>query len=88
MRDGHIVTGVRHYSPDMRKTLRLLYPRHWLFRWFNARPKYYLQVKEQGFVDQYGEFLTREQAWYVAERQQQIRKQTGTYGTLYSEDLY
>jgi len=45
--------------------------------------------EEQGFVNQYGQFLTREDAWIVAERQGQIRRDLGSApGRLYSEHLY
>lgn len=37
MDDGHIVTGVRHFSPDMRATLRRLYPRNWFMRLFGRK---------------------------------------------------
>lgn len=44
---------------------------------------------EQGFVDQWGQFLTREEAWKVAVEKGQIRRQIDTpEGTLYSEHLY
>ena len=42
---------------------------------------------DQGFVDFRGEFLTREEAWAIAEREGQLRRRTGSTGTLYSEDL-
>ncbi len=77
MQDGEIVTGIRHYSPEMRKTLLRLYG-----------VGYHLKVKDQGFVNQCGEFLTREQAWWIATEQGQIRKQVSSPGELYSENLY
>lgn len=44
---------------------------------------------EQGFVDQRGNFLTREEAWKVAERNGQIIRRCGGDGErLYSENLY
>jgi len=43
---------------------------------------------EEGFVDMDGNFLTREEAWDVADAAGQIRRVTGSKGTLYSEDLY
>jgi hypothetical protein len=77
MTDGLIVTGIRHYSPEMRLVLKRIYGNDYKYK-----------VKEQGFVDQYGEFLTREVAWVIAEREGQIREQVSTPGTLYSENLY
>ena len=44
---------------------------------------------EQGFVDQYGEWLTREEAWDVAEAAGQIiRRVGGDGGRLFNENLY
>ena len=44
---------------------------------------------EQGFIDQFGNFLTREQAWAIAEKNGQIIRDVGTgKGVLYSEHLY
>lgn len=77
MKDGSIVSGVRHFSPDMRSTLRRLYG-----------VGYHLKVEEQGFIDARGTFLSREEAWLVAEDKGQILKQVSSPGTLYSENLY
>lgn len=44
---------------------------------------------EQGFVDQRGAFLTREEAWKVAfDAGQILRRVGGDEGHLYSENLY
>lgn len=47
---------------------------------------------EQGFVDQRGVFLTREEAWYVALAAGQIIRRVGgdtiKGGRLFSENLY
>lgn len=43
---------------------------------------------EQGFIDQYGLFLTREEAFEVSERQGQLLNTPTIPGTLFSEDLY
>lgn len=42
----------------------------------------------QGFLTNKNKFVTREEAWIIAERENQIIKQSGGHGTLYSEDLY
>lgn len=77
MDDDHIIVGVRHFSPDMRATMERVYG-----------DKYWLKVKEQGFVDQFGRFMTREAAWKVAVEKGQILRQVAPEGTLYSENLY
>ena len=44
---------------------------------------------EQGFVDQFDEFLTREEAWQAAKKTNQIvRDKDWRVGTLHSEHLY
>jgi uncharacterized protein (DUF885 family) len=45
---------------------------------------------EQGFVDQYNEFMTREEAMELAEERGQIQRYSIGEGqrALYSEDLY
>ena len=46
-------------------------------------------VWEQGFVDQRGEFLTREEAHSIALAEDQIRRRCGDdERTLFSENLY
>jgi hypothetical protein len=77
MDDGLIVTGVRHFSPDMRAVMFKAYG-----------PGYWLREKEQGFIDSMGTFLNREDAWKVAEENGQIRYQVSRPGTLFSENLY
>ena len=89
MDDGTIVPGVRHFSPDMRANLRRIYGNGLrLFgRW--VRKPYHLRVKEQGFIDARGNFLSREDAWRVAKLHGQLRLGLrATVGTLFSEDLY
>jgi hypothetical protein len=78
IKDGKMLLGARHYDSHMRQHL----VRDWLS----------VEV-EQGFVDQHGRFLTREEAWEIAEKEGQIRvilPCQDNYETklLYSENLY
>jgi hypothetical protein len=90
MKDEFIVTGIRHYSPEMRVVMDKIYGKG-----------YHLKVETQGFVDQYGKFYDREEAWVIARKMGQIRRKTGVkefrhYETeelkvnsiLFSENLY
>lgn len=43
---------------------------------------------EQGFIDQFSRFYTREEAWIIAETNGQIKRKVSGDGTLYSENLY
>jgi len=74
LKSGHIIASARHFDMLMRKQI--------------DRCGLTIRGAEQGFIDQWGNFLSREEAWIVAERQEQIRKHTGPHGTLFSEDLY
>lgn len=71
---GQIVCGPRHFDPTMHATIKNL---------MNFSTPW-----EQGFIDQFGTFLTREQAWIVASNEGQIIRQVSSPGTLYSENLY
>jgi len=61
MDDNMIITGVRHYSPDMRSVLYRIYGND-----------YHKHVKEQGFIDSHGNFLSRKDAWIRADQNGQI----------------
>ncbi len=80
--NNHIICGVRHYDSIM----------HGMFN-FIALSKYKTDAEvEQGFVDNSGKFLSRTEAWVVAEKANQIIRRVGgdtaDGGTLYSENLY
>lgn len=48
-----------------------------------------LDHEEQGFIDQYGNFYTREEAWIIAKKNNQIvHRVGGDEGKLFSENLY
>lgn len=73
---GNIVCGPRHYDHLMHKQIA-------------AFPKGSWNLAEQGFVDQHGDWLTREEAWEIAEAAGQIVRRCGGDGKeLYSENLY
>lgn len=77
MADGIIFTGIRHFSCDMRLMITLAY--------YDNK----MAASEQGFVDQWGNFLTRQEAFHIALRNGQYRPyEPYNFGTLYSEDLY
>ena len=52
------------------------------------RPDEWL-APEQGFIDQWGVFMTRDEAWGIAKSAQQIKfMPERPPGPLFSEDLY
>jgi len=78
--NGLVLAGARHYDTVMRNAIAMLSGVTKHDAWYRA---------EQGFITNIrGEFVTREQAWKIAEEAGQIRQQTGPHGTLFSEDLY
>lgn len=74
---GALILGARHW--DM---LMLTQAHQWPHCFF----------EEQGFIDQRGQFMTRQQAWDVASAAGQIIRRVGgddaNGGTLYSENIY
>ena len=59
---------------------------------YASRSHAYLVNWEDGFIDQFGTFFNRQQAWKIAEKRDQIIRRVGgdtaNGGTLYSENLY
>lgn len=74
---GAVIAGPRHFDGVMRATIGKS------LEWYEA---------EQGFIDQHGNYLSRTEAWKVAEAAGQILRRCGgdtaNGGTLYSENLY
>lgn len=78
--DGSLLLGIRHYSSDMHEQIAER-REGWKFL--------HRTGDDQGFVDQRGHYMTRRQAWNVAEAAGQVRRQGhDCEGVLYSEDLY
>lgn len=75
---GDMAIGARHYDAVMIAQID---------KWADPHA-----LSQQGFIDQRGEFLTRTEAWSVAEAAGQIIRRVGgddaNGGTLYSENLY
>jgi len=77
-----IIPGIRHYSPDMANVLDLI---------CDKLVTDHVSGDNQGFVDQWGEYFTREEALIIATHAGQInavRTKGYPYDTLFSEDLY
>lgn len=82
--DGSLLLGIRHYSPDMYDQIYLRTDGNEFLRRHDP---------DQGFVDQYGVYMTREEAYRVAEAAGQLlypeKCGRGLDGPkLYSEGLY
>ena len=86
--DGFIVIGVRHFDNIMRDTINLRKELNENEDWHGC---------DQGFVNQFGNFLSREDAWVTACKANQIIRLVGSQTKedigkegikLYSENLY
>lgn len=74
---GRIIAGARHYDKIMRAQIAAS---EGIKSWRGAA---------QGFIDQFGDFLERDEACVVAKAQRQRRHRCGgDEKTLYSENLY
>ena len=78
---GDLVLGARHYDHMMLATIDKL-P--------NGRTFKAVGEGCEGFVDQFGNYLTRQQAWAIAKKADQIKRPTASScgWRLYSECLY
>ena len=72
--------AARHFDTIMRQQMQAA---GWSFKCTES---------EEGFIDQYGAWMTRREAWQVAMDARQIVQRVGgdsaDGGTLYSENLY
>ena len=77
--NGMLIVGARHYDSVMHATI-------------NGLTSAGMDVNkdcDQGFIDQFGNFYTREEAWEIADFNGQIIRRVGGDGCrLYSENLY
>jgi len=76
---GIIVAGARHLDRIMKEQIKMMGRKSIDF----SNPEF------QGFINQWGQFLSREEAWIIAEKRGQIIRRCGGDGVrLYSENLY
>lgn len=74
--NGKVLTGARHFGPMMREQHRAM--------GISAEER----VLDQGFLDQWDVFMTRQEALEVAQAAQQILEKTHPADRLFSEDIY
>jgi hypothetical protein len=92
--DGRIVTGPRHFDVMMWSQVLQVPPLEFINRtqFVDVPPPPEVQGwgnAEQGFIDQYGSFHTREEAWLIADAAGQIiNDREWVTGRLHSEHLY
>ena len=76
---GLIICGARHYDTIMMKTISELLTSSKQKEWENT---------EEGFIDQYGSFLTRSEAYHIATQSGQIKPEPNEKPYLISPQLY
>ncbi len=98
--DSTIILGTRHWDSLMREHYRAIYGKnvhkrtwwHKILRWLQSRPQpSFTTVADEGFIDQFMRYYTREEAMVVARQNDQIivpDHQLMASGALHSEDLY
>lgn len=74
-KDGRLITGARHFDKVMRHQME------------NSEGLAWWKGCKQGFIDQFGDFMTRQEAYLVAKDQNQIFR-GGAENYLFSENLY
>ncbi len=90
-KNGDMILGARHWDGVMQQAYRIYMNQ---LDFDEKEVKDLTDFKEQGFINTWGEFLTRNQAWKVAEHNNQIINRVGGdtsdkgVGKLFSENLY
>jgi len=77
--NGYILVGVRHFCPIMRMQMEAIGMTGDIFE------REHNMDTDQGFVDQWGVWMSRQEAYVVAKEAGQIIREDVTPGTLYSE---
>ena len=84
-KDGDVLLGIRHYSKDMVEQIS---------NRKDGEKFHNLYGENQGFVDQYGNYLTREEAYIIAKNAGQLKEHERCKSVvngkpkLFSEMLY
>lgn len=92
--DGRLICGPRHFDETMWCQILGISRAEWKRTEDDTRKlppdiAHWSQA-DQGFIDQHGEFLTREEAWPIAAAAGQILsdQRNWQHGCLHSEHLY
>lgn len=88
-KEGHLIIGPRHFDALMRTQINSWASR-FLLEEHREEARQEWARAEQGFIDQWGNFLTRAEALVIATRQGQMirRGLGGDDEKLFSENLY
>ncbi len=88
--DGTVILGVRHWDDFMHQALDSILKNQPEGTDEEVNELLLIQGHQQGFIDQFGNFLTRKEAWVIAKENGQVIHQGPGYSgpELYSENLY
>jgi len=91
--NGMVVVGARHFDLNIRSQIFAIcgYPQEDCRdqeKWKDMKSTEAWKRSEQGFIDNYGDFLTRPEARVVAEESGQVLHPKHGEGMFYSEHLY
>jgi hypothetical protein len=76
--DGTLIIGARHFDRIMHQTMALI-----------PNKEFKKLGHQQGFIDKFGDFKTRQEAFLIAKDAGQIIQRCGgDDGKLFSENLY
>lgn len=86
----HLLIGARHWDKMMSAQLKVLKELWEADGWQTATGSLYKHniTIDQGFIDQHGVYMDREEACKVAEESGRRMFITGSKETLFSEDMY
>lgn len=99
MHNSRIICAANKVTLSNAETILVVGPRHWdktmcnIFDGMNPYD-YAVEIEVQGFIDQFGNFYDRYEAWIIAETNGQIIRRVGGdtaldgRGRLFSENLY
>lgn len=99
MHNSRIICAANRIALSNATTILLVGPRHWDKTMHNSFDNmnpydYQIEFEVQGFIDQFGNFYDRYDAWIIAETNGQIIRRVGGdttldgKGRLFSENLY
>lgn len=82
-----IIAGARHFDDIMYSQIQAIFGDNYIE---NEQAKIFIRLAEEGFIDQFGTFLTRKEAMNIATKNgQQINfERNRSRKKLYSEGLY
>lgn len=88
-KDGntYLLIGARHWDQQMHSQMGIIKDKLVVEGFTGKLYSHNISV-DQGFIDQHNNFYDRQEAYEIAEKNDQILRHVSEPGTLYSENLY